>query len=74
MSLLRLIKVQEPLKSILPKLEEITIGKLKEIIKDLPDEMQVVVADSEWGDEVATAAEVRTIENDYKKETYLRLS
>ena len=53
---------------------EITVGKLKEIIKDLPDDMQVVVADSEWGDEVATEAEVRHIKNDFKDEKYLRIS
>ena len=48
-----------------------TIGKLKEIIKDLPDDMEVVIADSEWGDEYAIEAEVIT---DHKNESYLRIS
>ena len=51
-------------------MDRMTIGKLKEIIKDLPDDMEVVVADSEWGDECATEAEV--IIN--KNESYLRIS
>jgi len=55
-------------------MDRMTIGKLKEIIKDLPDDMEVVIADSEWGDECATEAEVRTIDNDYKNESYLRIS
>jgi hypothetical protein len=55
-------------------LNRLTVGQLKEIIKDLPDDTEVVIADSEWGDECATEAEIRTINNDYKKETYLRIA
>ena len=52
-----------------------TIKELKEIIKNLPDDMEVMCSDSEWRDDTAWA-EVRTIPpNDYIKEErkYLRV-
>jgi hypothetical protein len=55
-------------------MNRLTVGQLKEIIKDLPDDTEVVIADSEWGDECASEAEIRIIDNDYKKETYLRIA
>lgn len=51
------------------------IKELKEIIKDLPDEMEVMCSDSEYGDNTAWAEVRIRPPNDYIKEErkYLRI-
>lgn len=36
-----------------------TVGKLKEFIKDLPDDMEVMVSDSEYGDDVISDSDIK---------------
>jgi hypothetical protein len=46
-----------------------TVKELKEAIDHLPDDMEVVVADSQWGDDSLVTIEVVTV----KERIYLRL-
>lgn len=51
--------------------DAMTVGKLKEFLKDLPDDMEVMVSDSEWGSDIIGIYDIKidTLPaNDYMKE------